>query len=86
MSESWQVFASYGDVASAEAVAGLLRSESVPVQLASDEPIPGLVMNVRVMVPSDLMHRAKWIMSQAQLSDAELIFLATGKLDGDDAE
>jgi hypothetical protein len=84
MSESWQLFASYGDVASAEAVAGLLRSEGVPVQLTSDEPIPGLVKDVRLFVPSDLLHRAKWIVSQTQISEAELIFLATGQRSTDD--
>ena len=84
MSEGWLEFASYADLASAEAVAGLLRSEAVPVQVSSDEPIPGLVKNVRLMVPSELLHRAKWIVSQTQLSDAELDFLATGKLGADD--
>ena len=84
MSESWDVFESYGDVASAEAITGLLRSEAVPVQLMPDEPIPGLVKCVRLMVPSDLLHRAKWVVSHAQLSDAELTFLATGQLCGSD--
>jgi hypothetical protein len=36
------------------------------------------------MVPADMLHRAAWILSQAQLSDAELSYYATGQLgDGD---
>ena len=86
MSNNWQEFASYSNVASAEVVAGLLRSEGVPVEVTSDEPIPGLVKSVRLSVPADLMHRAKWVTSQVQLSEAELVFLATGELDANDKE
>ena len=81
MSEHWKEFASYSDTASAEVVAGLLRSEGVPVQVSTDQPIPGLVESVRLFVPADLVHRAKWVASQSQLTEAELSFLATGKLD-----
>jgi negative regulator of sigma E activity len=84
MSNTWQEFASYSDAASAEAVAGLLRSEGVPTEVIADQPIPGLVKSVRLCVPSDLMHRAKWVTSKTQLTEAELVFLATGKLEGNE--
>lgn len=87
MNEAWITFAVYGDAASAEATAGLLRSETIPVHVASGEPVPGLIEGFRVMVPPDMLHRAQWILSQAQLTDEELAFLATGVLgEGDGKE
>jgi hypothetical protein len=81
--DTWREFATYGDAASAEVIAGLLRSENVPARVVSDEPMPGLTRGFCVMVPPDLLHRAQWVLSQAQLSDAELSYYATGQL-GDD--
>lgn len=81
--ETWREFATYPDAASAEVVAGLLRSEGVPARVASDEPMPGLTRGSSVMVPPDMVRRAQWILSQAELSDEELAFFATGKLDGE---
>jgi hypothetical protein len=78
--EGWREFAVYADAASAEVVAGLLRSEGVPASVASDEPMPGLTRGFAVTVPPHLLRRAQWILSQAELSDAELSFLATGEL------
>ncbi len=81
--ETWSEFATYADGASAEVVAGLLRSEAIPARVASDEPMPGLIRGFSVMVPPDMVRRAQWILSQAELSDEELAFFATGKLDGE---
>jgi hypothetical protein len=78
--EPWREFATYSDAASAAVVAGLLRSENVPASVASDEPMPGLTRGFSVMVPPHLLRRAQWILSQAQLSEAELSFFATGEL------
>jgi hypothetical protein len=84
MNDDWEEYSSYSDVASAEVVAGLLRSNGVPVVVLADEPLPGLITRVIVSVPADLLHRAKWVAAQAPLTDAELTFLATGKLGSDD--
>jgi hypothetical protein len=81
---TWREFATYNDAASAEVIVGLLRSEDVPALVVSDEPMPGLIRGFCVMVPPELVHRAEWVLSQAQLSDAELSYYATGRL-GDDA-
>lgn len=85
MSEPWQSFAVYSDAASAEAVAGLLRSEGVPVDVASDEPMPGLFQGFRLMVPPEMLHRARWVVSNAGFTDEELNFFATGSLSSDDS-
>ena len=85
MNQEWCEFAAYSDAASAEVVAGMLRSESVPVHIASDEPMPGLIRGFRILVPPEMLHRAKWIAAQAELSEGELTFFATGQLAGDDS-
>ena len=80
MTDDWEVFAVFDDVGSAEAVAGRLRSDGVPSEVQRESPVPGL--NVfRVVVPTALAHRARWVMSLAETTDAELAYLATGKLD-----
>jgi hypothetical protein len=86
LSEWWQEFAAYSDAASAEVAAGLLRSEGVPVVVASDEPMPGLMQGFRLMVPAEMLHRARWVVSNASFSDEELAFFATERLDPDPGE
>jgi hypothetical protein len=81
LSGQWQEFAAYADAASAEVAAGLLRSEGVPVNVASDEPMPGLIQGFRLMVPEEMLHRARWVVSNAAFTDEELAFIATARLD-----
>jgi hypothetical protein len=83
LSEHWHEFAAYADAASAAVVAGLLRSEGVPVNVASDEPMPGLIRGFRVMVPAEMLHRARWVVSNASFTDEELAFFATERLNSD---
>ena len=85
MSERWKEFAAYPDAASAEVAAGLLRSEGVPVDIASDEPMPGLIQGFRLMVPADLLHRARWVVANTDFTEEELAFFATARLDSDES-
>jgi hypothetical protein len=85
LSVPWQEFACYSDGASAEVAAGLLRSEGVPVKVASDEPMPGLIRGFRLMVPAEMLHRARWVVSNAAFTDEELAFFATARLDSDES-
>jgi hypothetical protein len=85
MSQLWQPFAVYSDAGSAEVAAGLLRSEGVPVEVASDQPMPGLVQGFRLMVPESMLHRARWVVSNADFTEEELVFFATGQLNPDDS-
>jgi hypothetical protein len=85
LSDPWQEFAAYADAASAEVAAGLLRSEGVPVNVASDEPMPGLMQGFRLMVPPEMLHRARWVFSNAAFTDEELAFFATDRLDSGDS-
>ena len=85
MNEPWQQFATYSDAASAEVAAGLLRSEGVPVNVASDEPMPGLIQGFRLLVPAEMLHRARWVVANADFTDEELAFFATARLDSDES-
>ncbi len=80
MTAAWEKFESFTDEASAEALAEMLRAEGVPTQVKTRSPIPGVVENVSVLVPSDLAHRARFIAASTKVSDEELEYAATGKL------
>jgi hypothetical protein len=84
MKDGWKEFAAYADAASAEVAAGLLRSEGISVEIVSDEPIPGLARGFRLMVPVEMMHRARNAVSNAAFTDEELESFATGQLGSDD--
>jgi len=83
MSERWCEFAVYSDPVSAEVAAGLLRSEGVPVDVLSEQPSPGMMESFRVRVPIELVHRAQWVFANAQFTEEELAFIATGRLSHD---
>jgi hypothetical protein len=82
--EDWQQFAVFEDEASAEALAGRLRVDGVPAQVAGRSLVPGLNEGFQVMVPTRLAHRAKRVAALAELTDEELRYLATGESPGDD--
>ena len=84
MKEGWKEFIAYSEAASAEIMAGLLRSEGMLVEVVGDEPIPGLAGGFRVLVPAELLHRARWIVSNAAFTDEELELFATGQKSTDD--
>jgi hypothetical protein len=81
---AWVGVATFSDVLSAQVMAVLFRGEGVPAEVLSDGPLLGEARCCEIRVPSELAHRARWLMSQAQFTDAELTFLAAGKLEGGD--
>jgi hypothetical protein len=78
----WECFAVYHDELAAEVVAGYLRRNDCPAQIAGRAGA-ALEPGVRVIVPGELLHRARWLWAQADLTEAELEYLATGELPGD---
>jgi len=74
--DRWEWLEDCPDHLAAEVVAGQLRAESVPVYIQDEAAIPGLVRSSRIFVPENFMHRAKWVLAQAPLSEAELEWLA----------
>ena len=80
----WKPFATTSDTVSAEAIAGRLRSEGVPVTVRTDVAVLGEARLCQVCVPSDMLHRARWIFDTESFTEAELTFLATGELSPDE--
>ena len=83
MAEELTQVATFDDEASAEVLAGMLRSEGVPTEVRPISPIPGIVDEVQVYVPTSLAHRARWLMKSSKVSDEELQFAATGEIGSD---
>ena len=75
----WQVFAKYADQIAAGVVAAYLRRNDCPAQVSGSVPAD-LDSDASVLVPGELLHRARWLWSQADLTEGELQYLATGEL------
>ena len=86
MSEDLTKVAAFADEASAEVLAGMLRSEDVPVEVRPISPLPGIVDEVQVYVPASLAHRARRFINSSEVTDAELNFAATGELGGENKD
>jgi hypothetical protein len=84
MAEELTQVATFEDETSAEVLAGMLRSEGVPTEVRPISPLPGIVDEVHVYVPTSLAHRARWFMNSSKVSDEELRFAATGELEQDE--
>jgi hypothetical protein len=78
--EEWTVFRELSDPASAEALIELLIKQGVPARVAAEPVLPGMAGDYSVSVPSELLHRARWIAPEWPYDDAELAYLATGDL------
>jgi hypothetical protein len=75
----WECFAVYHDELSAGVVADYLRRNDCPAQVMGCAGT-ALDNGVRVLVPGELLHRARWLWAKADLTEAELQYLATGEL------
>ena len=81
--EEFQLFPDRGP---AEALCSWLESEGVPSYAESRVLSSGMETQFVVFVLKELAHRARWIVAQLPPTDAELNFLATGKLPGQDED
>jgi len=75
--QGWECFATYDDELAAGVVADYLRRNGCPAEVVGRW---GLVEGVRVLVPGELLHRARWLWSQADLTESELQYLISGEL------
>lgn len=83
--EEWELFKVFPDRFEAERVVGFLESSGVPAYVDYGALGVGLEMKFSVYVDASLAHRARWVTAIApDVTDAELDFLATGKLPGSD--
>ena len=78
--DEWCVLKTYADRLAAEADAGYLRSERVAAKVELVSDFPGQERGLRLWVDAALAHRARWLLKLERVSDAELDYLATGKL------
>jgi len=76
----WCVLDTYADRFAAEADAGYLRSEMVAAKVEVISDFPGQDRGVQLWVDAALAHRARWLLKLSTVSEAELEYLATGKL------
>ena len=76
----WCVLDTYADRLAAEADAGFLRSEMVAAKVEAVSDFPGQDFGAKLWVDAALAHRARWLLKLSTVSDAELEYLATGKL------
>jgi hypothetical protein len=80
---SWQWLMTVYDTLSAQVVAERLNGEGVPTRVQTDSPLFGVARTCEIFVPTELLHRARWLLASSQFSDAELSYLATGQLGSD---
>jgi hypothetical protein len=80
--DEWCVLETYTDRIAAEADAGFLRSEKLAAKVEVISDFPGQDRGIRLWVDAALVHRARWLLKLSSVSDAELEYLATGKLPG----
>lgn len=76
----WDEFARFSNFWEGHVLAGLLRSEDVPAKVIFLWPVFDAGFSL-VLVPRELLHRARWVLSWPAASGAELTFLATGELE-----
>jgi hypothetical protein len=80
----WVFFESRDDTASAAMLRSMLEHEGIATRLQV-HGVPGL-SSFNILVPSDLLHRARSITQQKPPSESELEFLATGRLPSGQSE
>jgi len=83
---SWQSLMTVLDTLSAQALVERLNGEGVPTRVQMDTSLLGVARNCEILVPGELLHRARWLLSSQHFSDTELTYLATGELSSDDPE
>lgn len=83
---SWEPFRRFDDPVAAEVFCAWMLREGVPAQVVARSPESALEAEYLVYVDGSLAHRARWVVAQLPPSEAELEFLATGKLPGEDRD
>ena len=80
--EHWESIRAFAERGPAEAFCVQLESESVPTRIQANALENAIEARFVVLVPSSLAHRARWVTHEFPVTEAELNFLATGKLPG----
>jgi len=78
--DEWCVFCEFSNYAGAEIMKSVLEASGVPAIIVPSDRITAFYTGVRVLVNASLIHRARWLLKNADFSDAELNYLATHEL------
>lgn len=81
----YEFIAEFQSSAAAGVAQALLSSADVHSWLEVVELTVGVPSRFRLLVRSSLAHRARWILSESDITDRELTYLATGELDSDES-
>ena len=84
MTEEWKLLTCLWDVPSARVLTDVLESEGITTRVVTDAVVMGQAAPCRIFVDAAQAHRARQLLSQEQLSEPELTFLATGEVPGED--
>jgi hypothetical protein len=79
----WKLLTCLWGVPSARLLTDVLASEGITTRVVTDAVVMGEAAPCRIFVDAAQVHRAKQLLSQGQLSEPELTFLATGELPGE---
>jgi hypothetical protein len=86
LDQEYEEFQTFPDRGPADSVCSWLEFEGVPSYVEPRALSAAMETQFVVFVQKNLAHRARWIVAQLPPTDAELEFLATGKLPGQGAE
>ncbi len=82
----WCVFKKFPNYAGPEVLKSLLEPQGVPTKIIPSGKLTSLHSEVLLLVEKSLLHRARWILKNAEFSEEELVFLSTGKLPSPEEE
>jgi hypothetical protein len=82
--EAYAEFDVFSHRGPADSLRSRLRSEGIPCYVEPQALSGAMETQFAVFVLRKLEHRARWVVSQLPPSEAELEFLATGKLPGEE--
>ena len=82
MNNEWEPIRAFMERGPAEAFCAHLEFENVPARIQPNALENAIEARFWVLVPSYLAHRARWVTPEFPMAEAELNFLATCKLPG----
>jgi hypothetical protein len=76
----WRLLVCLSDVPSARILTDQLAGEGINTRVVTDAAVMGQAAPCRIFVDATQTYRARRLLSEEQLTESELIFLATGEL------
>ena len=78
--QGWRILAEYPSLSAAEVDAAYLRSEGLEARVWNVAALPSDTCGIRVLVEAHEVEKARWLLKFPPVGEAELEFLATGRL------